>query len=203
MSSLQGKVIAITGAASGIGEATARTAAERGASLSLGDVNTEALDKLVRELKAAGANVIGVQLDVSKSSSVDDWISQTIDHFGKLDGAANVAGVASMPGGPILNSLIEMSDAHWDFIDRVNLTGLFYCVRAQMRVMESPSSIVNVSSISGINGYSGMGAYCASKHGVHGLTKVAAKEGGPTGFRVNIVAPLVSLPDPPCHAILH
>src|ERR1700742_3141731 len=99
MASLKGKVIAITGAASGIGLQLARITATRGASLALADIQIDVLEKVVAELQAAGLEVIGTQLDVSSSKQVDDWIASVITHFGQLDGAANVAGIEGKHGG--------------------------------------------------------------------------------------------------------
>ncbi len=189
MATLQGKVITICGAGSGIGAATARIAAQRGASLSLCDINQEALDRTIKELKEAGANVIGTRVDISQSDSVDAWIADTVRHFGKLDGAANVAGVESQPGGKVFDDIVDTSNEKWDWILKVNVNGMFYCLRAQLRVMQTGASIVNVSSMSGVIGWPGVCAYSASKHAVVGLTRTAAKEVGPKGIRVNAIAP--------------
>jgi NAD(P)-dependent dehydrogenase (short-subunit alcohol dehydrogenase family) len=189
MAQLQGKVIAITGGASGIGAATARLAAARGASLALSDVNEEALNKVVDELKAGGTKVTGTRVDVSDSAQVDAWIAATVKEFGRLDGAANIAGVEGPPGGKIFNNLVDISNEHWDFIMRINLTGLFYCLRAELRVMERGASVLNVASLAGVMGRPGIAAYSTSKHGVVGLSRTAAKEVGERGIRVNVLAP--------------
>jgi NAD(P)-dependent dehydrogenase (short-subunit alcohol dehydrogenase family) len=185
---LQGKVIAITGAGSGIGLATARETAARGAKLSLCDINEKAVQKVVDELKGK-TDVIGRKVDVSSSKSVDEWIAETIKHFGKLDGAANVAGVEGPPGGKVFNDIVDTTDEHWDFVLKVNVTGLFYCVRAQLRVMDRGGSILNVASMAGLMGRPGISAYSTSKHGAVGLTRTAAKEVGGRGIRVNALAP--------------
>lgn len=188
MSSFNNKVIAITGAASGIGLATAKLLASRGAKLAIADVQAKALEQAVSELKSAGApDVVSTVVDVSKNESVDSWIAETVKHFGRLDGAANVAGVEGKT--QVLANLTEMLNEDWDFIISVNLTGVMYCLRAELRVMERGAAIVNVSSIAGLMGRPGIGAYSASKHGVVGLTKGAAKEVGKRGIRVNAVAP--------------
>lgn len=189
MASLKGKVIAITGAGSGIGLATARECAARGASLALCDISQETVDKVVSEIKTAGVEVIGTQLDVSKSDAVDAWISQIVSHYGRLDGAANVAGVGGPPKENLIANITDTSNDRWDFILGINLTGLFYCLRAQLRVMQRGASILNVASIAGLRGSPGLAAYGASKHGVVGLTRTAAKEVGPKGIRVNALAP--------------
>ncbi|KAL6247319.1 hypothetical protein RBB50_005665 [Rhinocladiella similis] len=189
MAQLEGKVIAITGAGSGIGAATARLAAARGASLSLCDINEDALNKVVSELKGKGVNVIGQRVDVSNSDSVDAWTAATVKHFGKLDGAANIAGVEASPGGKVFAKIVDITNDHWDFIMDINLKGLFYCLRAQLRVMDRGASILNVASMAGLMGRPNIAAYSTSKHGVVGLTRTAAKEVGERGIRVNALAP--------------
>ncbi|EXJ77085.1 hypothetical protein A1O3_10243 [Capronia epimyces CBS 606.96] len=189
MSRLEGKVIAITGAGSGIGAATAREAAARGASLSLCDINQDALAVVVDEIRGRGNDVVGTRVDVSNSDSVDAWIADTVAHFGRLDGAANVAGVEAGPGGKVYANIVDISNEHWGCMMGINLTGLFYCLRAQLRVMQRGSSVVNVSSMAGLVGRPGVAAYTASKHGVIGLTRTAAKEVGERGIRVNALAP--------------
>ncbi|KAF9884553.1 hypothetical protein FE257_001498 [Aspergillus nanangensis] len=189
MASLKDKVIAITGAASGIGRATAQECASRGASLALSDIDEAMLSTVVAELSAQGIPVIGTRVDVSSSDSVDDWISKVVQHFGKLDGAANIAGVAGRPGGKIFENITDITNEHWEFIMGINLTGVFYCLRAQLRIMQPGASIVNVASIAGIMGRPGIAAYSTSKHGVIGLTRSAAKEVGDRRIRVNALAP--------------
>lgn len=193
MSQLQGKVIAITGAGSGIGAATAREAAARGASLSLCDINEKGLNQVVEELKGKGVKVISQRVDVSSSENVDSWIADTVKHFGKLDGAANIAGVEGPPGKPPFCNIVDISNDHWDFIMGINLTGLFYCLRAELRVMEKGAAVLNVASMAGLMGRPGIAAYSTSKHGVVGLSRTAAKEVGERGIRVNALAPYVYL----------
>ncbi|EXJ81775.1 hypothetical protein A1O1_07840 [Capronia coronata CBS 617.96] len=189
MAQLQGKVIAITGAGSGIGLATARECARRGASLSLCDINQDAVNSVVSEIKAKDVDVIGSRVDVSSSDGVNAWIAETMKHFGKLDGAANIAGVEGKADGKVFANIVDITDDHWNFILGVNLTGLFYCLRAELRVMERGASVLNVTSIAGLMGRPGIAAYSSSKHGVVGLTRTAAKEVGGRGIRVNAIAP--------------
>ena len=189
MSSFEGKVVCITGAGSGIGLATAKVLASRGAKLALAEIKEATLEKAVSEIKAAtpGVEVIGTVVDVSKHDSVDSWIAETVKHFGRLDGAANVAGVEGKNG--VFADFVDMKNEEWDFIISINLTGVMYCLRAELRVMEKGAAIVNVASIAGLMGRPGIGAYSASKHGVVGMTRGAAKEVGKRGIRVNGIAP--------------
>lgn len=184
--SFQGKVVAITGAASGIAMALTRYLASEGAKLSIGDVQKDPLNNLVEELKAQGVEVMGTVLDVTSSSAVNEWIAATVKEFESLDCAANIAGIELG-----FTDVTDLEDETWDKIIAVNLTGVMYCVRAQIRVMTRGGSIVNAASLAGIMGRPGIGAYACSKHGVVGLTKTVAKEVGARGIRVNAVAPYV------------
>lgn len=183
-----GKVIAITGAASGIGLATAHYLAQRGASLSLADNQEKALleaESAIKEELIPTAKVISKCVDVRRNSDVEEWIAQTISDFGKLDGAANLAGVFIEPSKGIRGTENET----WDFVLAVNLTGLMYCLRAQLKVISKGGSIVTCSSVAGLVGSSQYPAYTASKHGVIGLTKCAAREMGSEEVRVNCICP--------------
>ncbi|OAL44232.1 oxidoreductase [Pyrenochaeta sp. DS3sAY3a] len=184
MRSFEGKVIAITGAASGIALALTLQLAELGARLSLADLQEQQLHQLIADLKGQGVDAIGTKLDVSSSQQVNDWIAATVGHFGKLDGAANIAGIELG-----FTNIEDLTDAIWDKMLAVNLSGVMYCVRAEIRAMNNGGSIVNAASLAGIMGRPGIGAYACSKHGVVGLTKTAAKEVGIKGIRVNAVAP--------------
>ncbi|KAI8622964.1 3-oxoacyl-reductase [Xylariaceae sp. FL1651] len=182
------KVIALTGAASGIGLATAHTLASRGAKLSLADIQLEGLENVMSDLQSKyGAEVIISKVDVRKYDDVDAWIGNTIQTFGKLDGAANLAGVISRNLG--LKTLADEDPDDWDFVIGVNLTGVMHCMKAEMRVIADKGSIVNASSIAGVTGRERNGGYSASKHGVLGLTRSAAKELGSKGVRVNAICP--------------
>ncbi|OAL39431.1 hypothetical protein AYO20_01301 [Fonsecaea nubica] len=182
--SLKGKVVSVTGAASGIALALTKLLAERGAKLALADIQKDALNKVVSELQSQGVEVVGTVLDVSSSDAVDKWIASTVEHFGGLDASANIAGIELG-----FTNIADLKNETWDKMIAINLSGLMYCVRAQIRVMKPGASIVNASSLSGISGRPGLGAYVCSKHGVVGLTKTVAKEMGPQGIRVNAIAP--------------
>jgi NAD(P)-dependent dehydrogenase (short-subunit alcohol dehydrogenase family) len=187
-SQVQDKVIAITGAASGIAYATAHYLATRGAKLSLADINGDALKTVAEEVASKhGVEVYHHVVDVTKRADVEAWITGTVQKFGRLDGAANLAGTIGTTIG--LNTVAETDDADWDINIAVNLTGVMNCLRAQLNVISDNGSIVNAASIAGQIGRPYAGAYAVSKHGVVGLTKSAAKEVGGRGIRVNSVAP--------------
>ncbi|KAF4457615.1 hypothetical protein F53441_488 [Fusarium austroafricanum] len=180
MSSFEGKIIAVTGAGSGMGLATAQLLATRGAIISLADINEENLKKAKGSL--SGDKHIYQVVDVSKSESVNAWIKQTITTFGKLDGAVNMAGIIAEPV-----PLTEYSDEVWDKMFAVNTRGVFNCLRAELKAMSDGASIVSAASVFGQFGAPGHVAYCASKAAVIGLSRTAAKENA--HIRVNCVSP--------------
>lgn len=184
---MQGKVFALTGGASGIGLATAQILHARGASIGIGDIDQTALDN-ARDIFQDGLDrVLLTQLDVSKRSSVDSWISNIVQKFGTLDGAANCAGVIGKHHGT--RTLEQQEDDQWDLIIGVNLTGMMYAMRAELQAIKGPGSVVCVSSVQGSMGFAKHAAYTASKHGILGLVRSAAKEVGEREIRVNAVTP--------------
>ncbi|CAF9937546.1 hypothetical protein IMSHALPRED_000453 [Imshaugia aleurites] len=186
MTSLEGKVIAITGAASGIGLATARLLASRGASISVSDVRQEPLDAAVADIQKSNSNakIYAEVFNVTNARAVGDWLDNTINHLGPLTGAVNLAGVIKTG-----RTIAETADEDWDAVMDVNVKGVFNCIRAQLQRMDCDASIVNASSTAGLRGYGSGAAYSTSKHAVIGLTRSAAKEGGARNIRVNCIAP--------------
>jgi NAD(P)-dependent dehydrogenase (short-subunit alcohol dehydrogenase family) len=162
MTSLEGKVITITGAASGIGLATAHVLASRGATVSMCDVREEALESAVADIQKANpsARVLSKTVDVAQREHVKAWIDATVEKFGKLHGAANVAGIfPGYPGKPVQDT----DDEIWYKTLDVNLNGAFICMREQLRILEQGGSIVNISSTYGLVGAPDSAASCASK----------------------------------------
>jgi NAD(P)-dependent dehydrogenase (short-subunit alcohol dehydrogenase family) len=185
MASFIGRIFAITGV-SGIGLTVTKQLRERGALVSLADVNQKSLDEAFQQLGSNFNSVMTTVVDVSKANEVNSWIQATVSKFDLLDGAANMAGVIGKHHG--IQTITEQDDDEWDLIMRVNLAGLMYCLRAQLRNMSAGGSIVNAASVQGTMGLAKHAAYSASKHGVIGLTRSVAKESGPN-VRINAVAP--------------
>ena len=132
--------IAITGAASGMGLAIAKLLAERGARLSLADMNEEGLKKAINSLENSDQHIY-TRVDVRESKSVDNWIARTVEKFGRLDGAVNFAGVGR------LSTIANETDEGWDFIMNINAKGVFNCLRAQIKVMGEGGSIVSSHAV--------------------------------------------------------
>ena len=181
-----GKVALVTGAASGMGLATAQAFAEAGAAVVLADFREDAVNAEVQKLLAAGHKVIAVRCDVSDDSQVAAMVDRAVSEFGLLDAAFNNAGVMARIA-PTADSTRE----EWDRVIGINLRGVWNCMKYELQQMERQGSgaIVNNASVGALTGNPGIGSYIASKHGVVGLTRTSALEYVRRGIRVNAVNP--------------
>lgn len=183
---LTGKVAIVTGAASGIGEATALLYAAQGAKVVVSDVNEVGGEAAVAKIKTNGGDAIFAKTDVAIAAECEQLVKTTVETYGRLDIACNNAGV-----GGEQNAIADMSIEGWNSIIGINLNSVFYCMKYEISQMlkNGGGAIVNMASILGAVGFASAAGYVAAKHGLLGLTKNAALEYSAQGIRTNSIGP--------------
>ncbi|MFM9950237.1 MAG: SDR family NAD(P)-dependent oxidoreductase [Saprospiraceae bacterium] len=183
---MKNKTVIVTGAASGIGKATAELYAKHGARVVVSDIQEAEGKAVVEHINASGGKASFFKADVSKSKEMEALVDFAVKTYDKLDIAVNNAGI-----GGELNPIADMSIEGWEKVISVNLNSLFYGLKYQIQAMlkNGSGSIVNVASILGAVGFAGSAGYTAAKHGVVGLTQTAALEYSAQHIRINAVGP--------------
>ena len=181
---LEGKVALVTGASQGLGRALALAFARERARVAINSRGEESIRPVAGEVESAGAEVLALAADVSRSADVERLVGATVERFGRIDVLVNNAGVLG-PRVPIE----EYPENEWRRVIDANLTGLFLVTKAAIPHMPEGGSIINVVSGVSVEGRAGWGAYSVSKFGVEGLTQILASELEERGIRVNAVDP--------------
>jgi NAD(P)-dependent dehydrogenase (short-subunit alcohol dehydrogenase family) len=188
MSTFAGKVALVTGASSGLGEATALQFAQEGAKVVVVARRADQGTRVVQRIEAAGSEALFVQADVSRAGDAERMVAATLERFGRLDCAVNNAGIA----GPRFTPIADVTEAQWDEVMGVNLKGAWLCMKHEIPALLAAGggAIVNVASIYGLKPSDiGHASYSTSKFGVVGLTQSAASDYGQMGLRINAIAP--------------
>lgn len=182
---VEGKVVFITGAASGIGHAIGLEFLEKGAKVVFTDVNEEKLNDVTKGLQDEGKDCIGIKVDVTKEEDIKNAFDKTIEKYGRLDVLLNNAGLQHV------SPIEDFPTEKFEFMIKVMLTAPFMAIKHAMPIMKEQKfgRILNMASINGLIGFAGKSAYNSAKHGVIGLTKVTALEAAEHGVTVNAICP--------------
>lgn len=186
MKLLDGKTTLITGATRGIGRAIATTFAAQGANVVFTyRSSVEKAQALEAELKEAGSDAMGIQVDAGDFEAVQGLVEQVLEKYGQIDCVVNNAGITQD------NLLLRMNEEQWNKVIQTNLNSVFYTTKACLRAMlkKRSGSFINISSVVGLQGNAGQANYAASKAGMIGFTKSVAREVGSRSIRANVVAP--------------